>query len=221
MGLPAALISDGILWPANAALFMLVLYALRSAQLRYMLDNRFTHVFFASCVVLLLLWNTRVGVLPALNFHLLGVTTLTLMFGWAYAILAVLAVSAGTLINQQGEWIALGVNTLVTGCIPVLLTQCLLRFAQSRMPNHIFVYIYINGFLAAGLSVLAASIAGAIIMQLVDARSSEWLNYQYYPFFPLVFFAEAFLNGMLTTALVVLRPEWVCSFDDARYLDNH
>lgn len=220
MDFPASLIPGAILWPANVLLGLLVLSALRSAPLNRMRDNQFTHVYFASCVVLLLLWNTRAGVLPALNFHLLGVTTLTLMFGWAYALLAVLAVSVGTLISQQGEWVGLGLNTLVIGVIPIVLTQFLLRFAQAKLANNFFVYIYINGFLAAGLSILAAGLSGALIMLLVEIRSAEWLVYQYFPYFPLVFFAEAFVNGMLTTAMVVMRPDWVCSFDDARYIDN-
>lgn len=220
MDFPASLIPGAILWPANVLLGLLVLSALRSAPLNRMRDNQFTHVYFASCVVLLLLWNTRAGVLPALNFHLLGVTTLTLMFGWAYALLAVLAVSVGTLISQQGEWVGLGLNTLVIGVIPIVLTQFLLRFAQAKLANNFFVYIYINGFLAAGLSILAAGLSGALIMLLVEIRSAEWLVYQYFPYFPLVFFAEAFVNGMLTTAMVVMRPDWVSSFDDARYIDN-
>ena len=53
----------------------------------------------------------NIGVLPALNFHLLGVTAITLMFGWAYAVFAVLMVCAGSLINQGGEWQSLGLES--------------------------------------------------------------------------------------------------------------
>lgn len=178
------------------------------------------HVYLAGCVVLLLLWNTRVGVLPALNFHLLGVTAITLMFGWAYAVFAVLMVCAGSLINQGGEWQSLGLNVLVVGCVPILVTQALLRLAQRRLPHNFFVYVYINGFLAAGLSTLAVSLLGALLMLMVDGGSSEWLSYQYYPYFPLIFFSEAFVNGMIMTALVALRPGWVSSFDDNLYINN-
>ena len=220
MDFPASLFPAGILWPANALLIVLLAAALVRLPLGRLRSNEFMHVYLAGCVVLLLLWNTRVGVLPALNFHLLGVTAITLMFGWAYAVFAVLMVCAGSLINQGGEWQSLGLNVLVVGCVPILVTQALLRLAQRRLPHNFFIYVYINGFLAAGLSTLAVSLLGALLMLIVDGGSSEWLSYQYYPYFPLIFFSEAFVNGMIMTALVALRPGWVSSFDDNLYINN-
>jgi uncharacterized membrane protein len=32
--------------------------------------------------------------------------------------------------------------------------------------------------------------------------------------------SEAVLTGMLATLLVVYKPEWVATFDDARYIRN-
>jgi uncharacterized membrane protein len=218
--IPAQLFPRSALWLANLSLLPLMTLALLHAPLHRLRENEFTHVYFAACVVLLLLWNTRVGVLPALNFHLLGVTALTLMFGWAYAVMGVSIVAAGTVINQHAEWTGIGLNILVTGCLPIMVTHTLLRFAQRRLPHNFFVYVYINGFFAAGVSFLAAGLAGAVLMLLVDATNLEWLNYQYFPYFPMVFFSEALLNGMIMTALVALRPAWVCSFDDNLYLKN-
>jgi uncharacterized membrane protein len=209
-----------MLWPANALLLFVLAAALRHAPLARLRNNEFSHVYFAACVLLLLLWNTRVGVLPALNFHLLGVTAVTLMFGWAYAVLAVVLVSAGSIINQGGGWEALGLSVLIAGCVPVAVTQSLLQLAQRRLPHNFFVYIYVNGFLAAGLSTLAAGLVGAFMVWLADSASSEWLSYQYYPFFPLIFFSEAFMNGLIMTALVALKPDWVSSFDDNLYINN-
>jgi uncharacterized membrane protein len=211
---------DALFWVANAVLGLVLLAALWRASLKRLWNNEFLHVFLGSCVVLLLLWNTRAGVLPALNFHLLGVTAVTLMFGWAYAVFAVVVVTAGSIIAQDSAWGVLGLNVLVTGCVPVLVTEVLLRFARQRLPYNFFVYVYVNGFLAAGLSILAASLVGALIMLGVDAASSEWLGYQYLPFLPLIFFAEAIVNGMIMTAMVALRPGWVASFDDNLYLKN-
>jgi uncharacterized membrane protein len=104
--------------------------------------------------------------------------------------------------------------------VPVLVTESLLRFARQRLPHNFFVYVYVNGFLAAGLSILAASLLGALIMVGVDAASGEWLGYQYLPYLPLIFFAEAIINGMIMTVMVALRPGWVASFDDNLYIKN-
>lgn len=217
---PAQLFPNGLLWPANVVLFFVCAIAVWRAPLARLSGNEFSHVYFAACVVLLVFWNTGVGVLPALNFHLLGVTAVTLMFGWAFAVLAVLAVAAGTLINQGGDWVSLGLNVLVTGCVPVLLTESLLRLAQRRLPHNFFVYVYINGFLAGGLSTVAASLVGAMLVVAVDVGNAQWLGYQLLPYLPLVFFSEAFLNGMIMTGMVALRPGWVASFDDNLYIKN-
>ncbi|MGI9321299.1 MAG: energy-coupling factor ABC transporter permease, partial [Thiogranum sp.] len=183
-------------------------------------SNEFTHVYFGACVVLLLLWNTRIGVLPALNFHVLGVTAITLIFGSAYAVFAVLLVTAGSIINQNGDWVGIGLNALVMGGIPIVVTVSMLRFAQRKLPYNFFVYVYVNGFLAAGLSTVTASITGALLMLLVDTGNAEWLGYQLFPYLPLMFFSEAFINGMIVTAMVALRPGWVASFDDNLYIKN-
>jgi len=217
---PAQLFPDSMLWIANSVLIMVLMAAARGAPLGRLWNNEFTHVYFAACIVLLLLWNMRAGVLPALNFHLLGVTAVTLMFGWAYAVFAVLLVTVGTIVNQNGAWAGIGLNVLITGCIPILVTASLLRFAQRKLPYNFFVYVYINGFLAAGLSTVAASIIGALLTLLADTGNAEWLGYQLFPYLPLMFFAEAFINGMIMTAMVALRPGWVASFDDNLYINN-
>jgi uncharacterized membrane protein len=204
----------------NALMAFVFLVALRWAPIGRLWNNEFNHVYFGACVVLLVLWNTRAGVLPALNFHLLGVTAMTLMVGWEFAVFGVLIVTAGSIISQDGGWLGLGLNALVTGCVPVLVTEGLLRVARRRLPHNFFVYVYINGFLAAGLSLLATSALGALLMWLVDPVSGKWLSYQYLPYLPLVFFSEAIVNGMIMTAMVALRPQWVASFDDDLYIKN-
>jgi len=217
---PVHVFPEALFWVANALMAVVFLAALRWAPLGRLWNNEFNHVYFGACVVLLLLWNTRVGVLPALNFHLLGVTAMTLMFGWAFAVFGVIIVTAGSIISQDGHWLSLGLNALVMGCVPVLVTELLLRLAQRRLPHNFFIYVYINGFLAAGLSLLAASVLGALLMWLVDSASGQWLSYQYLPYLPLVFFSEAIVNGMIMTAMVALRPGWVASFDDNLYINN-
>jgi uncharacterized membrane protein len=217
---PVHIFPKALFWTANVVMVFVFLAALSRAPLRRLWNNEFNHVFFGACVVLLLLWNTRVGVLPALNFHLLGVTAVTLMFGWAYAVFAVLIATAGSVISQGGHWLSVGLTALVMGCIPVLVTESLLRVAQRRLPHNFFIYVYINAFLAAGMSILAASCTGALLMLLVDTGSLQWLGYQYLPYLPLVFFSESVINGMIMTAMVALRPHWVASFDDDLYINN-
>ena len=46
----------------------------------------------------------------------------------------------------------------------------------------------------------------------------DYLLKEYFPFLPLMMFPEAFITGMLTTLAVVFYPQWVLTFDDAKYL---
>lgn len=181
-------------------------------------DNRFTHVYFGACVSVLVLWSIHAGVSPTLHFHLLEVTALTLMFGWQYATVAVTLVLIGTTLNGQGGWPTFGVNLLFMGVIPISLSWGLLHWTQRRLPHNFFIYVYINAFLASGISMLATGTAAVGLLWLTDVHTPAWLGYQYLPYFPLMAFSEAVMNGMIMTLLVAMRPDWVCSFDDDLYI---
>ncbi len=220
MDFPISVFPGSWLIVGDVVWLVLVVGALRRAPLHRLRDNQFSHVFFAACVALLLLWVTRVGVLPALNFHLLGVTALTLMFGWRLALMGITLVLIGTNVHQGDGYLSIGLNGLVMGGVPVVLTQSLLAWSLRRLPHNFFIYVYVNGFLAAGLSIVAAFGIGALLALAIDGKNAGWLSYQLYPFLPMLFFSEALLTGMIMTALVALRPQWVCSFDDDIYLKD-
>jgi len=47
---------------------------------------------------------------------------------------------------------------------------------------------------------------------------TQYLLEEYLPFYLLIAWAKAFATGMMMTLMVVYKPEWVATFDDARYL---
>jgi len=221
MDFPPGLLPDGLVWAANLVALGWLLHALRRVPWSRLLnDSGFSHVLFGACVALLVLWNLRAGIQPALNYHLLGATTLTLMVGWPLASLGMAVVVLGTALNH-GEGVAtFGINLLTMGLLPILLTQGLLQLAQRRLPHNFFIYVYINAFLAGGLAMVAAGVAGSLVMWAAGVHEPGWLAERYLIYFPMLFFSEALANGMVTTMLVALRPAWVCSFDDALYIDG-
>jgi len=79
---PTALWLFGILYAA------VLFAALRMAPWRRFRDAEQVHVFLGATVALLLLWHLDTQVQPGLSFHLLGVTAVTLMFGWSLAVLS-------------------------------------------------------------------------------------------------------------------------------------
>ncbi len=181
-------------------------------------DSRQLHLSAGVAVGLMVLWAMRTAVLPGLAFHLLGMTTATLMLGWSFAVLAGAVALVAVTMAGFGDWSGLPVNALLTVVVPATATQSLLVLARSALPKHFFVYVFINAFLAGGIVVLAAGYLAMWILVGADAVSLADLRQNLLPFFPLMLFPEAFVNGFLMSVMVGLRPEWVCSFRDEEYL---
>jgi uncharacterized membrane protein len=181
-------------------------------------DTEQLHVLLASCVALMILWTLRAEVVPGLGFHLLGITTVTLMFGWSVALAAgSLALLVVTGIGFA-DWNAFPVNALTTVLVPATLTQVLLVVVRSALPRHFFVYVFVNAFLTGGVAALAGGFVSAWLLASSGAYHLGELQQTVMPFFPLMFFPEAILNGWLMTLMVALRPRWVWSFRDEEYL---
>lgn len=185
-----------------------------------MLGNRENlHVFLGATVAVLGLWLIKTGVKPGLNFHLLGATLLTLMFRPGFALLA-LALVTGAITLQNGQYNAYPANLLIMGGIPVAVSWLIYRLVDGKLPNHFFIYIFLNGFFGAGLAVSAVGLASTGFAAAAGAYSLAYLAEEYLPYYLLMAWAEAFSTGMLVTLLVVYRPQWVATFDDRRYIQG-
>ena len=68
--------------------------------------------------------------------------------------------------------------------------------------------------------------AGAVVLVLVfllvttEVYSFARISSDYLPFVPLYLFPEGMLNGMVITALIGLRPDWLKTYDDETYLTH-
>jgi uncharacterized membrane protein len=218
MDVPSGLLSLTWLLPAWLLFVLVTAVALRAAHWPQLRDSADLNVWLGATLVVMLLWLIRGGISPGLGFHILGVTCLTLMFGWAFAWFSLLLVLLATTAYGLGGWDTLAVNALLMGGIPILLTQGLLRLCQSHLPHNFFIYVLLNAFFAAGLSSLVAKLAVVGLLLLAGAQRFETVAYEYLPWLPMMFLSEALINGMIMTMLVALRPEWVSSFQDDLYL---
>ncbi len=189
----------------------------RRAAWRMLADRANLNVFAAAAVAVLGLWLIKAGIKPGLNFHLLGASALTLMFRPWFALLA-LALVLAAVTAQSGEFNAYPANLLIMGVAPVAVSWALYRLADRRLPNHLFVYIFVNAFFGPALAVSAVGLASTGFVAAAGAYSLDYLLADYLPFYLLIAWSEAFATGMVMTILVVYRPEWVATFDDRRYL---
>jgi uncharacterized membrane protein len=220
MNIHDSLLPSDVLWFAYFVWLLVLLQALRAAPWKLFLASaKLQHVFLGASVALVLMWTFEVGVRPALGFHLLGATVYTLMFGWSLGVIgASLAAVAVTV--TSGDWAALALNALLLGVLPVSTSYGVYLLVHRYLPHHLFIYIFLcaffNAMLAAGMAVLAL----VILLTAADVYPFARISAEYLPFVPLYLFPEGLLNGMMTTALIGLRPDWLKTYDDETYLKN-
>jgi uncharacterized membrane protein len=195
-----------------------LILALRLAPWGKFRDTEQVHVFLGATVALLVLWHMEAKVQPGLSFHLLGVTAITLMFGWSLAVISASLALLGVTLNGDGAWAGFAMNALISGVIPITLTQILLILIRWYLPKHFFVYVMVNGFLTAGFVGVATGYLAAWLLVASGAYTFAELDQTVLPFFPLMFLPEAILNGWLLAVLVAFKPQWVYSFSDEQYL---
>ncbi len=169
-------------------------------------------------VLLTLVWSMKAGVKPGLTFHLLGATAFNLCFGPYLAFVGLSIVTAGITLNGAAGPFAYALNALLLAGVGVGLSQFYYRIFSGMLPRHFFVYIFVNGFLAAALTIIGVGFAATLLMAVVGAYEWSYLISEYFPYFVLLAFSEAWLSGMVMTLFVVYRPNWVVSFDDSSYL---
>ncbi len=177
-------------------------------------------MFLGAVVSLIVLWHLRGEIQPGLYFHLLGVTTITLMFGWSLALVAASLALLATCLNTGHGWEGFIISVYTVAILPITLTQVLLVLIRSWLPKHFFIYVLVNGFLTAWVVAYAGGYAAVNLLVMSGAYTMAQLNATIIPFFPLMFFPEAILNGWIITILVLFCPGWVHSFSDEQYLNG-
>lgn len=216
-------LTDGLLaseWVlATWVLFVAVLlHAVRHAPWSRLSDGVQQSVWLGTIVILTLLWSLKAGVRPGLSLHLLGATVFSLAFGPWLAFIGLCLVLAGVSFNDGGSLQAYAANALIMAGVPVAVSMGVLRFSERVLPRQLFVYIFVNAFFGAALAISASGLAACLLLASAGAYPAEYLFSEYLPYVLLLGFSEAWLSGMVVTLFVVYRPEWIRSFDDARYL---
>jgi uncharacterized membrane protein len=115
MTIDGTLFSPALLWVMNLLFASILLLALRLTPWRKFRDMEQLNVFLGAVVALLVLWHMDVQVQSGLSFHLLGVTAITLMFGWSLAVIGAALALLGVVLNAGTGWDGFAINALLTG----------------------------------------------------------------------------------------------------------
>jgi uncharacterized membrane protein len=216
MLLPSAILTAE--WSALAALALAVLLALAAwrAPWRRLEVNEQSHVWLGFVVVASVLWLIAGGVGASVRFHLLAAPLAYLLFGPWLALLALaLAGAAVTFIN--GDWASYPTHVLLSAAAPIAVSHLVLMLCEKRLPPNYFIYIFVGAFLGGALSMFVAGLATATLATLL-APTVRYAGEDLVPMLLMLSFGEGTLTGMLASLMVVYRPTWVGTFDDARYL---
>jgi len=218
MELSGALFPQTWLWAAWLLYGVILVRALWRSDFMLLQHNRLLHLFFAACVVLLVLWRLRTPIQAGFYWHLSAMVSMTLMFGWSLAVIGgSLALLGLTVLGLNDVW-GFAPSALLQVVLPASLCFLLLRLSRAWLPKHFMIYVFGNAFFAAGLIALLAGLAVAAVLGLIEAYPAAKLVDGYLVFLPLMFFPEAMLNGLWMTIMVVYKPHWVRSFRDEDYL---
>ncbi|MBU1365491.1 MAG: energy-coupling factor ABC transporter permease [Gammaproteobacteria bacterium] len=218
MNLTDTLMGEGWYWAAWIAWVLFFAHSLWRAPWVRLKDSEQLNVWLGMIVLLTVVWSLKAGVKPGLSFHLLGATVFTLSFGPHLAFVGLSLVTLGITLNGAAGPIAYAANALLLAGLSVGLSQLFCRFVSAALPRHFFVYIFVNGFLGAALTIIGVGFAATCLLAMVGAYEWDYLISEYFPYFLLLAFSEAWLSGMMMTLFVVYRPEWVVSFNDSSYL---
>jgi uncharacterized membrane protein len=218
VNLPDTLLSEEWYWAAWAVWLPFFARSVWRAPWRRLNDGEQLNVWLGMVVLLTLIWSLKAGVKPGLGFHLLGATVFTLSFGPHLAFIGLSLVTAGITLNGAAGPFAYAANALLLAGLGVAFSQTSYLFFSRRLPSHFFVYVFVNGFLGSALTIVGVGFAVTVFLALVGVYEWEYLITEYFPYFFLLAFAEAWLSGMVMTLFVVYWPSWVITFDDSRYL---
>jgi uncharacterized membrane protein len=200
---------SALVWAALVLLLAVLAAALMAAPWRALLARLERQRALGMAIVLLpMLWSMSPGLPGGVQLQLLGMTTVTLVFGWQLAIVS--GVIAGLVMLVVGTWVAAAVpvNLVLTVVVPVAVTVLILAAANRLRRTNLFVYLLGVGFGGSILALMASLLVGSWV-------TDPGLDHAVVL---LLAFPEGFLNGALVSALTVFYPELVRTYDDVRYL---
>ncbi|NDV89980.1 hypothetical protein GTH32_02060 [Alteromonas sp. 345S023] len=183
-------------------------------------DRHQQHLVFGSAATLFTLWMLRVGIYDDLYVHVMGLSALTLMLGFRYAIITGALALLGATAAGYSSWQSFGIQGLLGIVLPIGLTYLIFMLAFHRISRHLFVYIFICAFFPGALTAAVKTFALGGYFYLDGIYQWDIIVDNYLLLIPLLVFPEAFFNGLAITMLVIYQPSWVYTFHDKFYLDK-
>jgi uncharacterized membrane protein len=197
---------------------VLIWAAVRAPWVELFTDSRRQHLLFGTVFALFMLWLVRRDFDTGVSYHFIGMTAVTLLLDWPLAIVGGVVAQAGLVLLGRQDLVAMGGNGARFIRFPVLVTECCAILVERAQPRNLFVYIFVSGFFAAALSALLCLVLALTVLWYDELFALPYWLEDFIGYLWLIIFPEAFINGMVVSALVVFCPEWLETFNRTRYL---
>ncbi|MCA1790913.1 MAG: energy-coupling factor ABC transporter permease [Thioalkalivibrio sp.] len=178
------------------------------------------HLLFGGLFAVLMLWWLSIEVAEGAWFHLLGITTLTLMVGWRFALLGGAVVTAAHVLLLGLSLTAVPIAWFFSVALSATGSRLLVHLLRRHGLRNPYVFLLGAGFGGGIASVLLIALATVPFLWLIDQEAWLARAVENAPLLVLIAFPEGFINGMLITAFTVMSPHLVKTFDDDYYLGD-
>lgn len=184
-------------------------------------ERAFQHITFAVIVIYWALWSAEAGVKAGLAIHFLGLTSLTLMYGWRSAFALSLPITLLMTLLGPLSWYKIPEFLVFSALIPILISYSVFLLSYHYLPRNIFVFIFVAGFINGALTGTLHLLVNSIYYLFVTDYDWQTIYNNYLMFTPLLAFPEGLINGMAAAMLTVFKPELLRVFSDRDYIYNH
>lgn len=178
------------------------------------------HVLFGSMLALFGIWLLSVRLADGIALHLSLIPALTLVVGWRFACLCGAVVTAAHAIVSGNDWLAIPVAWLITVAVPASVTRLLAHLLRRTNIQNLFFFMLGAGFFGSILAVVLCAVIAMAVLAVSDASHLLDDALRYWALLFPIAFQEAFINGLIITALTVFVPGIVKTFDERFYLDE-
>jgi len=204
-------------------LLLFLYWLVRRADWRALASKPYRlHLLITSMLGLYLFWSLNFSVAEGVRLHLMGMTFITLMLGYPFAVMAGLVASIAMVFIGDVPLDGALIHLLVVVIVPATVTRVWLYLLSRYRIQNLVIYLLGVGFVGSLLSGIAAiSIGGLILYALSDNIGPFIMAGRDWPFVALLLFPEGFINGMLTSAVTLYAPDMMKTYDDAFYLRPH
>lgn len=180
----------------------------------------------AAILFLAIAWNISpslpgqpTGRFYGLIFHFYGASLLTAMFGPAIALSILFPVAFLGVYAIQGNYEAASQHYLMVCVLPTLFAYLSIQIIQRFIPKHLFVLILGNGYVAAFMSVILSG-TFLLVVKLIMGESNQLDLEGWLLGLIIIAFMEGSLSGMLLAILLIFRPQWVSTYNEAAYMSQ-